>query len=257
MIRNLVRELFIPGSVSFLVLALIPGTLLLYRRSDGGRAGKIWITTLVLCYWALCTPITAVALIDAVAPDNPPVLTRADARGATAIVVLGAGMHAHKSRGEVFEAATREHALRVLEAARVYRLLDRPWVVVTGSLGPERVGESVYMAQALQALGVPADRIVQEPKAMNTHEHAMLVPPLLDERGVKRFVLVTSRQHMTRSLMVFRAVGLDPVPSSPEVFVGRNRPLDRYLPSMTALEASTVLIYDQLAMVYYRMRGWI
>jgi uncharacterized SAM-binding protein YcdF (DUF218 family) len=256
-VPSVLKDLLVPGSAAFFILSLIPGTLLLYRRKDGGRAGKIWVSALVLFYWMASTPVTAVALVGALTPDYPHVRTRADAHGATAVVVLGAGMETHRSRGEVYDAANREHALRMLEAARVYRVLDRPWVIVTGGRGSERRTDAYQMFQALSALGVPEDRILQEDKATNTRDHALLVPPMLAQRGVKRFVLVTSRQHMTRSLRAFRAIGLDPIPSSPEFYVGRGGRLDPFLPSEAALDASTALMYDQLALVYYWMRGWL
>ena len=105
------------------------------------------------------------------------------------------------------------------------------------------------MAEELKALGVPADRIVIESRAENTHEHAIYVPPLLRERHVTRFVLVTSRQHISRALRVFRKAGWDPVPSTPEAYADRSDPLDRFLPSKNALLASEQVLYDEGALV--------
>ena len=33
----------LPGSLSFFFLSLVPAVLLLFRKRDGGRAGKIWV----------------------------------------------------------------------------------------------------------------------------------------------------------------------------------------------------------------------
>ena len=70
------------------------------------------------------------------------------------------------------------------------------------------------------------------------------MPPLLKQHGIERFVLVTSQQHIARALGAFRKVGLDPVPSTPEVYVGRGHFLEMYLPSRDGLSASERLIYD-------------
>ena len=83
------------------------------------------------------------------------------------------------------------------------------------------------------------------------------MPPLLKQHGIQRFVLVTSQQHIARALGVFRKVGFDPVPSTPEVYVERGHVLERYLPSLEGLSASEILIYDLLGRVYYRIRGWV
>jgi len=165
-------------------------------------------------------------------------------------------METYRSRGAVLPVGSREHSLRALEAARVYRVLDPPWVIVSGSFGPEELTEAVHMRRSLALLGVPDDRVIEEGKSRNTHDHTLYIPPLLAQRGVKQFVLVTSRQHMARSLRAFRSAGFDPVPSSPEFFVPRGGALSRIIPSESALEASTSLLYDLLAMVYYRARGW-
>jgi uncharacterized SAM-binding protein YcdF (DUF218 family) len=257
MVPVVLKELFVPGSYSFFLIVLIFGTLLLYRGKDGGRTGRFLITSAVLFYWIASTPITAVALVRLWSTDYPPVETPAQARGASAIVVLGAGMETYRSRGDLFEASPREDALRMMEAARVYRVLDHPWVIVTGGLGSERYTEAARMAGELRAMGVPDDRIVVEAKATNTHEHAVYVPPLLRERQVQQFVLVTSRQHVDRALRVFHKAGLDPIPSSPEAYVIHSGPLEYLLPSDSALLASEELFYDKGAMVYYWLRGWI
>jgi uncharacterized SAM-binding protein YcdF (DUF218 family) len=257
MVPSVLKDSFVPGTPVFLLLAATVGTLLLYRKTSNGRAGRRLLTLLVLLYWILSTPITAVPLVRALTANYPPVQSAAEARGATAIVVLGGGMETYRSRGVALQAGTREHSLRVLEAARVYPLLDRPWVITTGSLAPDSVTEAALMGRSLTLLGVPADRLLEEGKSRNTRDHTTYVPPMLVERGVKQFVLVTSRQHMARALRAFRAAGWDPVPSSPDFYVARGLPFEPFLPSEAALEASTSMIYDLLGMAYYRARGWM
>ena len=255
MIPSGLKELFVPGSLTFLLLSLIPGVLLLFRKKDDGRSGRRWIALLVLAYWILCTPITALALVDLFSPDVPPVTSRTDARGATAIVVLGAGTDVHRSRGASYGVPTREGTLRVLEAARLYHLLGVP-VVATGGKGTSRYSESGLMAEQLEQLGVPADRIIKEEQSSNPRDHAMFVPPLLKRHGLGQFVLVTSRQHIARALGAFRKVGTDPVPSTPDVFVPRGTFLEWFLPSRVALTASENLFYDLIARPYYKARAW-
>jgi uncharacterized SAM-binding protein YcdF (DUF218 family) len=255
MVPPVLKELFVPGTVVFFLLAATAATLLLYRQPDNGRAGRRLLTALIVFYWLLSTPASAVALIRLLSADHE-VRTPADARGATAVVVLGGGMDTYRSRGAVLQAGSREHSLRALEAARVYHLLDRPWIVVSGSLAPEALTEATHMARSLSRLGVPADRVVEEGQSRNTRDHTAYVPPLLAARGVTQFVLVTSRQHMARALRAFRAAGFDPVPSSPEFFAERRGMLSRFLPSSSALEASTAMLYDLVALLYYRVRGW-
>jgi uncharacterized SAM-binding protein YcdF (DUF218 family) len=252
-----VKDFLVPGSIPFLLSALVPGMLLLFRKKDAGRAGKIWVTALILFYWVLSTPITAIALVDVLSPDVRPVMSTADARGATAIVLLGAGMDVHRSRGSSYGAPTREGSLRVLEAVRLHRLLGGVPILASGGLGSPQYSEAGLMARQLEQLGVPAEKIIQEEKSTNTRDHAMFVPPLLKQHGIEQFVLVTSQQHIARSLDAFRAVGTNPVPSTPDVYVPRGGPFEMYLPSRVALYASERMMYDLMGWVYYRVRGWV
>ena len=256
MVPPILKELFVPGTILFFLFAATIGTLLLFRKANNGRAGRRCLVALVTFYWIGSTPIAAIALVRALSPAYNPVESREQARHATAIVVLGGGVHAYRSRGAMVLQGNREHSLRALEAARVYRILDHPWVIVTGSLEPERKTEAAEMARSLIALGVAADRIVEEGKSRNTHDHTLYVPPLLQQRGVKQFVMVTSRQHMARSLRAFRNAGLDPVPSSPDFFVPDDGRLSLFIPSEAALEATSAMMHDLGAIVYYRLRGW-
>lgn len=67
------KDLLVPGTHSFFLIVLILGTLLLYRRKDGGRTGRFLITAVVLFYWIASTPITAVPLVGMPSTDYPPV----------------------------------------------------------------------------------------------------------------------------------------------------------------------------------------
>lgn len=252
----LLKELLVPGTVPFLILALIPGALLLYRRP---RISRAWISALVLLYWLISTPVVAAWLVQVSTREYPRVERSDQLHDVSAVVVLGAGSHRYESGNETVSVLTREGGLRALEAARIYRILNHPWVIVTGRPRFRGRSETQVMAGELEDLGVPRDRILLEEGSMTTHDHAIHVPRLLGARGVKQFVLVTSSTHMRRSLQVFRAVGLDPIPATPEAFaeLRRSNLVERYLPSERALRVSRAVFYDGLGMVYYWMRGWI
>ena len=256
MIPAELKDLLIPGSLGFLLLSLIAGVLLLLRGKDRGRAGRIWMTGLALLYWVLSTPAAAVALVDLFSPNVPPVMSKADARGAEAIVLLGAGMDIYRSRGDSYGAPTREGSLRVLEAARLHRLLGVP-IVATGGVGSSQYSESGLMAHQLEQLGVPADQIIKEEKSANTRDHALLVPPLLKQHGFERFVLVTSQQHIARRSAPF-------VPSAPircrrrPRSMSRARALERFLPSREGLFVSERLFYDLIGRACTtKPNGWV
>ena len=112
-----------------------------------------------------------------------------------ACMVLGAGMEVYYSHGDQFEVSTPEDALRMMEGARVYRLLDHPLVIVSGGFGSGRHTEAARMATELEAMGVPADRIIEESKSANTHDHGRFIPSVLADRQVPQFVLDIAPAH--------------------------------------------------------------
>ena len=111
----------------------------------------------------------------------------------------------------------------------------------------------------LRDLGVPEAALLLDTRALTTHENAVNVRRILAERGMQRFLLVTSAMHMRRSEAAFRAVGLDPIPVATDFSVSSNPVIGprRYLPSAQALAASTSVVHEYLGYLFYRLRGWI
>src|SRR5262245_38364875 len=133
----------------------------------------------------------------------------------TAVVILGSGsVGVEDWDGRRYSLPDRPAMARVLEASRVFRLVN-PAIVISsgGSPHPERrmapTGET--MRDALVTLGVPADRILVEIVSRTTRDEAVVIAPMLREQRAEQVILVTSEDHMRRSIGSFRAVGVDVV----------------------------------------------
>lgn len=260
--NSTIKNFIVPGSPLFFLVALGAGVVLLHRQRTR-LWGQVWLTALLILYWAMSTPVVAHRATAWMSAGFAPIANAQQARGATAIVLLDAGTHYYRARGGETEALSDQSALRVLEAARIYRLLDRPWVIVTGGLvgGWEDSRPSAdVLSERLVALGVPADRILEERKGQSTHDHAVYVPDILKAHQIERFILVTSPTHVRRSMKVFVAAGMTPVASvAPAVVdpVPGEPPWRACLPSGTALNLSQSVMYDLMGTAYYWSRGWI
>jgi len=93
---------------------------------------------------------------------------------------------------------------RVRQAAELYHQGYAPLVLLSG--GEEMAGISVpemLRRQAL-ALGIPAEALLSEPDSTSTAEQARFLRPLLEPRGVKRAIIVTSSYHSRRTRYLFR-----------------------------------------------------
>ncbi|WP_430650103.1 YdcF family protein [Bradyrhizobium guangzhouense] len=82
----------------------------------------------------------------------------------------------------LFLFGTREDvALRVETAARLWRERFYPWSIVSGGVTPgSEQSECTIIKAAMVAAGIPADRILEEHRAMNTGENVTFSLPVID-----------------------------------------------------------------------------
>jgi uncharacterized SAM-binding protein YcdF (DUF218 family) len=233
---------------------------LLYWHRDAQRWARHGLTALAASYWLLATPGFSAMLAGGLDPGYTPMAGRSEATDVQAVVVLGGGSLTTANDSGAVHSLSEDSALRVLEAARLYRLLGDPVVIASGGNqgGGLDFTESQAMADVLVDLGVPADRIVQDPDSASTHEQAVNMRRLLAQHGVQGFVLVTSPAHMTRALGAFRKAGLAPVPAPASAPAGVELgPIRRWVPSEDGLDRSRSAIREYLALLYYWARGWL
>jgi len=82
----------------------------------------------------------------------------------------------------LFLFGTREDvALRVETAARLWRQGFYRWSIVSGGVTPgSEQSECTIIKAAMVAAGIPADRILEEHRAMNTGENVIFSLPIID-----------------------------------------------------------------------------
>jgi uncharacterized SAM-binding protein YcdF (DUF218 family) len=184
---------------------------------------------------------------------------RSDQPGVTyeAVIVLG---------GAIDPAPTRAlHALELTGAAErltvgfeVFRSGHARNVLLSGGVVwpvPGDLPESEWEARKLVEWGVPADRIVAEPRSRNTRENAVEVARIVRERGWGRLLLVTSAAHMPRALGCFRRAGLTP-DALPVDYRGGDGRGEGWLPRAGALSSSTDAIHELVGRIVYRLVGY-
>lgn len=250
----------LPGSVPFLLIALAVGlTLLHWRRTQ--LWGRRCLQSLLALYTLLSMPAGSGAIAAPLSWGYSPLTSATDARDASAVVVLDGGTTRCAMNGRILDSANEATTLRALETLRVSVLLGDPLVIVTGGLETPVPGWSVEgeaLRQELLRGGIPPGRVVLDPVSKNTRAHAKTVTKLLRERGISRFVLVTSATHIRRATAAFRFEGADPIPSPAPLQCDSNqRGWRAFWPTASALEASEAGVYDYLGILYYWSRGWI
>lgn len=142
---------------------------------------------------------------------NPP----AEMPQADVILVLGGGTEsfdAPRSWVEVNGAGDR-----VIHAARLYRQGIAPYLLLSGGniewLSSRTTTPAFEMKELMQFMGVPDTALILQDRSKNTAEDVRFSTRILKEKGFEKVILVTSAQHMPRSVYLFRAEGIEVIPS--------------------------------------------
>jgi len=196
---------------SWIVLGLINGLWALFGNRH--RLAKRVLTATMVFSLAIATlPVGAWLL----APVEAAFPARAAPDRVDGIIILG-GFEDFLAQDISGQAATNGAAEQVLEGLALARAYPEATVVLSGGSGdPRRQGYSgaaIAMAHAT-ALGFAPERFVVEATSRNTFENARNTLELVNIGPDETWLLVTSANHMPRSLGIFCAQGvrLSPYP---------------------------------------------
>jgi uncharacterized SAM-binding protein YcdF (DUF218 family) len=246
-------------SIGGLLCALLAGGAWAIARPSS-RAARRVLAVIVMFYVVASFQLVAHAAKALLSRRYHPLQAADVPPGRSAVVILGSGSfmaHDWSENGVAQNDAVG--ADRVIEAVRVFKLIQPEWIVssggAVGSMDPKAPGGKV-MKDLLLQLGVPESRILLELESKNTRDEAVIVRQMLGPLRVDHVVLVTSDTHMWRSVGTFRAVGLDVIPAiarSPEMQPPWNI---TFLPSSSGLGEMQTVFHEALGTGYYALRGW-
>ena len=128
-------------------------------------------------------------------------------RPAEAIVVLAAGV---RGDGALTDGSLR----RALHGIGLHRKGLAPLLVFTGPSHANGLSEAEIRAGLARELGTSPDAILTEPRGLTTRDEVIFVRALLQPRGVRRILLVTDSQHMSRARVLFERAGFEVFPES-------------------------------------------
>lgn len=159
---------------------------------------------------------------------------------------------------------------RVIYAAQLYFQKKAPIIILSGGRIDWRGSgspESADMATILTSIGVPAAAIIQESDSLNTYQNAVNVRKILEARGIKKVLLITSAMHTPRSLKIFKRQGIDVIPTPTDFLVSQgeleeltNTPkaaILNLLPDTNNLNQFTSALKEYFGTFIYGLRGWL
>jgi uncharacterized SAM-binding protein YcdF (DUF218 family) len=146
--------------------------------------------------------------------------------------------------------------VRMMEALRLRKGMPGAKLVLSGGTVDRRIMPSAD-AMNIFALeqGVPKESIILERDSLDTADEADLLKDVL---AGSPFILVTSASHMPRSLMIFRRLGLKPIPAPADfevkelIFTFRSA-----FPKAGALEQSTRAVHEYFGIGLVMLKNYV
>ena len=250
-LTKLLSLLLYPLSQGLLLCLFALLLLLFHCRRTAMAALLLAVAWLYLCSTALVADFLMGTLERDFRPRAMSVLGTADA-----IVLLGGA-----TRGDTHLSTFPDlnaQADRLVYAAALYKAGKAPLVVLTGGAQPGARPEAQLMKEILEVMGVPGRSMLLERNSRNTYDNALYTAVVLNNKNIKRILLVTSAFHMRRAVALFEKQGFDVVPAPTDYQrLVAPRVLPGWLPSVDDLARTTIAIKEMVGFWVYRWRGWL
>jgi uncharacterized SAM-binding protein YcdF (DUF218 family) len=260
-LSKLLPQLFYPLGLSCLLLLLA----LLLRRHKGWRNTLLIIALGIL--WLAGNRWVAIPLARSLEWQYLPAkeIPQTDV-----IVVLGGATESKDYPRPTVEVNSAGD--RVLYAARLYKEGKAAHLLLSGGsidwLETRSTSPAAEMADILELADIPKDALWLDNQSRNTYENALYSRQILEPKGIKRILLVTSAMHMPRAVALFKHQGFDVVPAPTDFTVTDSVWQDlthgdiagqivNFFPSSSSLSLTTNVIKEYLGMLIYRLRGWM
>lgn len=251
---KLLAKLVLPLCAALFLMALALLALALGRR----RSAALALGAAFLGLWLASMPAVAERLAAALEHAHPATPLAALAPADAILLLGGATKPALPPREQV---ELNESADRIVHAARLFRAGKAPVIVVSSGRMPWQAHlppETDGIAALLAELGVPPGAIVREAESTNTYENCVNSKRLLDARGAREVLLVTSAIHMRRAVATCRTAGLALRAAPTDFWVAGDEGSTRDLvPDTEALMLTHLALRERLGFWVYQRRGWI
>lgn len=246
-LKKFIGAWLMPLPFSVVVLAI--GCVLLWCRRE--RTAR-WLLTFGLAVLIVCS-CTAISDLALQPIEERYPKWQGGAEKIDYVVVMGAGQ-GEAPRLPLTNRPNTAAVYRLLEGVALYRANPGSKLVLSG--GGKKESHAILMAQVATGIGVPASDIVLQTTSLDTEEEVGLLKPIV---GNHRFAVVTSAAHMPRTMTLFHAAGLDPVPA-PTHFLNRDNPYpnwrDLFLPNVDSLARAEFAVHEYLGLLWLEIKSW-
>lgn len=248
--KKLVAPLFFPVSVVLLILIL---GLFLLTLSHRKKTGKVLILMGVFLLGTLSYEAASEGLLKPLEYTYPSLIHAVNMEDVRWIVVLGGGCTSNKKLSVTSQVSDLS-LFRLVEGIRLHREIPKSKLILSGGRVFDPASEASVMAEVAIAIGVKKEDLVLEENSKDTEDQARLIHGMVKQEP---FILVTSASHMPRSMILFKRLGMHPIPAPTEYKVkeGRGTIPKRFYPTADGLIKAERAFYEYLGLAWTRMIG--
>lgn len=244
-IKKIITVFIMP--LGLIILVWLTGAALFFRKNRRGLGGVLMLLAAVMLI-GFSMPVVGRALLSPLENQagpyaSPEALALAGVRD---VVVLAGGTNA--GQRPVSDKLSQATLKRLIEGVRLWRGLPRAKLILSGGSVAGEESSAKLMFDLALAMGVPRHALVLEDQSKDTADEARFLAQTLSG---SRFALVTSAGHMTRSLALFRAQGLDPVPAPTDFKANSDDPwYVLWLPRSQGLSLSSAAFHEYMGLLW-------
>lgn len=244
-LKKIIGAWLMPLPLSVLLITI--GCIFVWRKRE--RIGRWFVTSgLIVLIICSCTAVSDLALLPLEERypkwDGQP-------NQSEFVVVMGASQ-SDAPRLPTTNRPNSAAIYRLLEGIAIYRVNPGCKLIISG--GPEN---TMILARVADSIGIPARDLILQANSHDTEEEVGLLKPLVQGH---RFTVVTSAAHMPRTITLFQAAGLNPIPA-PTHFLDRNNPhpnwRDFILPDTESLARAEFAVHEYLGLWWLKIKNWL
>lgn len=223
-----------------------------------GHRNKFFSILPILVLWTASSFPVCQNLVISLEKNFLPVQPENTEEADVAIVLGGMinTMTLHEKRVELINPVER-----LTDAIVLYKTGKVKEILFTGGSGVlffDEVKEADLAKKFLIDMGVPENKIHIESESRNTYENAIYTSKIVEEKKWKKLLLITSAFHMKRSLGVFQKAGMNPVPFPTDYrALKKDIGLDGFVPTVGALDTTTLALKEWIGILVYKWNGYL
>jgi uncharacterized SAM-binding protein YcdF (DUF218 family) len=250
--KKIVAPFLFPLSICLEILLIGLFFLWFTRRQ---KTGKIFVSIGVILLTTISYGTVSDIFLHPLESRYLPITDTSGFQDVKWVVVLGGG-HCSDPDLPITDQLSDASLVRLIEGIRIHRRLSKSKLLLSGGSAFSLTSDAGAMAKMAMALGIEKKELVLESESKDTKDQAQFIRNMI---GNNRFILVTSASHMARSVSLFKAKGMKPVPAPTGFRVKDTFKISpaSFFPSAKGIDKMERVVYEYLGIAWAKLRGQI